>query len=109
MALQNEFRYWQSYRTARQAVSLGRILKVVAPMLFLLACMLALFSSGPGIGDLRVAAWRLCFLSAVGFVIGVIFEVIGRILVMATDTAVYGAPKLTDDEKATIIERNWKE
>ncbi len=106
MAMENEFRYWQSYQSARRAMSLGKVFNNLAPMLLLLACMLGLFSSAPGSSELGWWFRSLSCLALILFVVGVILEALGRSLQMTTDIAVNGSPTLTDEEKAKIIARS---
>ena len=113
MALQNEFRYGQSYNTARLAVNLGKWLRLLALLLLALGLVFGLSSGSPNSlpssSGLYAAAFSFGSAAASLFVLSVILEVLGRMLVMATDTAVNSSPKLTDDEKATVVERNWQE
>lgn len=109
MALENEFRYWQSYQSARMAVRISSLLRGSAILVLALICLLGLMAGAANSGEL--ARW---FMVAVCvpvplYLVAVIFDILGRILVMETDTAVNSSPQLTDDEKVTIVARNWKD
>ena len=105
MAMENEFRYWQSYQSARMAISLGGILRQIALVLLLLGsfvCLVFITSNGNAFGLLL---WAIG-LAANIFIFGVVVGVLGRMLQMTTDIAVNGSLSLTNEEKAKIIERS---
>lgn len=105
MALENEFRYWQSYQSARMAISIGGLLRQIALGLILLGSFLCLVFISNNSNAFGLLLWGAC-LAANIFIFGVVVGVLGRMLQMTTDIAVNGAPSLTDEEKAKIIARS---
>ena len=113
MAQQNESRYWQSYSTARLVVNLGKWLRLLSLLLLALGLVVGLSSGSPTSlptgGSFYAAALSFGSAAASLFVLSIVLEVLGRMLVMATDIAINSSPNLTDGEKATIVDGNWKD
>jgi len=111
-ALKLEDRYRDGYRVGDALVSLGGVIKiigyvlggialVVGLVLFFVAATRSEFGSGLGAGV--IALFYAVLIVFFFFVYGSLIAGIGQIVHGVLDTALFQAPFLTDDERASLL------
>lgn len=112
LAMQNDFRYAQSYQTARLALVISRVLKLLAGIVASVACVfiaVGMFSRNPA----PIVSGISLFAMSIGlFVSGVLITVLGRLLIMLTDVAIQTAQGSDAEKSATVARldeesRDW--
>jgi hypothetical protein len=103
-------RYGNAYRIGKGLARIGRLARVVGPILGVLAFLVGLLLAGgnypPGLGATTtvLAGLLMSILVAVGvFLLGELVNALGQVLMVTLDTAVNTSPFLDNTQKSQIL------